>query len=173
MKAGSTLILSDNEIRDLYAILKGVNLEYSGDNPLVSVYENRVVLPIEGIKDNISYYLEVNEFFQSAQNLTVEKNIVARAMSEKEREALFLKKIERFPDRKIVEKLLKESKENLLEKLRVVEGKRDLRKVSHRPSHHSHVETRHLFSDQSSTRKWHRRGRLFHDDGETGHRSLR
>lgn len=115
MKAGSTLILSDNEIRDLYAILKGVNLEYSGDNPLVSVYENRVVLPIEGIKDNISYYLEVNEFFQSAQNLTVEKNIVARAMSEKEREALFLKKIERFPDRKIVEKLLKESKENLLE----------------------------------------------------------
>lgn len=89
MKAGSTLILSDNEIRDLYAILKGVNLEYSGDNPLVSVYENRVVLPIEGIKDNISYYLEVNEFFQSAQNLTVEKNIVARAMSEKKEKRSF------------------------------------------------------------------------------------
>lgn len=115
MKAGSTLILSDDEIKDLYTLLKSVNLEYSGDNPLVSVYENRVVLPIEGIKENISYYLEVSEFFQSAQNLTVEKNIVARAMSEKEREALFLKKIEHFPDRETIEKLLEESKENLLE----------------------------------------------------------
>ncbi|MCD6550949.1 ABC transporter permease subunit [Thermotoga sp.] len=115
MKAGSTLILSDDEIRALYTILKGVNLVYTGNNPLVSVYEKRVVLPLEEVKRNISYYLEVNGFFQSIQNLTVEKNIVARVMSEKEREELFLKKIEGFPDREIVEKLLRESKKNLVE----------------------------------------------------------
>ncbi|PLV56726.1 ABC transporter permease subunit [Thermotoga sp. SG1] len=110
MKAGSTLVLSDDEIRDLHALLKGVSLEYSGSNPLVSVYEKRVAFPIEEIKENISYYLEVSEFFQNAQNLTVEKNIVARAMSEKERKELFLKKIENFSDKELVEKLLEESK---------------------------------------------------------------
>lgn len=109
MKAGTTLILSDEEIKKLYELLDDLQLEYSGDNPLVPVYRKNVVSPFEEVKRNVSYYLEVSGFFQSVQNLAVEKDIVARSMKKDERKALFLKKIGNFPDRELVERLLEES----------------------------------------------------------------
>ncbi|PLV59311.1 carbohydrate ABC transporter permease [Thermotoga sp. KOL6] len=115
MKAGTTLVLTDEEIRKLYDLLKSVNLRYTGSNPLVSVYTSRVVVPIEELKKNIGYYLEVVDLFQNVQNLTVDKNIVAKSMTRDERKNLFLEKIKDFHDRQLVEKLMKESKDNLVE----------------------------------------------------------
>jgi len=109
MKSGTTLVLSDEEVEKLYELLDGLRLEYSGDNPLVPVYRKNVVSPFEEVKRNVSYYLEVSGFFQSVQNLAVEKDIVARSMKKDERKALFLKKIGNFPDRELVERLLEES----------------------------------------------------------------
>ncbi|QTA37663.1 ABC transporter permease subunit [Thermosipho ferrireducens] len=106
-KAGKELILTDGEIEKILDILKKYDFEYTGSNPLVSVYNTKVVNPVISEKKHVEFYTKVLKYFKTLQTSVVEKPIVARILRKDERIALLKKNLEAFPDKTTLNEVLK------------------------------------------------------------------
>lgn len=88
------------------------------DNPVIRLYEQRVVDPIETVVDRIETYLFVHNFFQSIQRETVELSEVKfKFMNEQARKSVFSSLIQRMNVREDLRVIVNEELKGRLEGL--------------------------------------------------------
>jgi len=95
-KAGKFLLLTDKEIEEIFTLLKKYDLKYDGDNPLLNVYNSKVVKVIEDEVLKIDFYLETLKYFKEIQVKTIDSPIIARSISKKERFELLKTSLEKY-----------------------------------------------------------------------------
>jgi multiple sugar transport system permease protein len=116
-KAGKSLVLTNDEINELYKLLDSINLVYGGKNELTNIYSTKVVNVISQEKDYIEFYLEVYKYFKRLQVKRIDKPIIAKVMTKNERMALLKENLKRLPESEILNNLIvSEDFDNLPEK---------------------------------------------------------
>ncbi|KAF2958998.1 hypothetical protein AS159_00325 [Thermotoga sp. Ku-13t] len=104
-KKGRTSILDSSEVENLTRVLSDwidqldtdKLSETLGDNPVIRLYEQRVLDPARNVLNVLETYSFVNDYFQSVQTQPVGSTIVKfRFMNEKERKSEFLVMLEQM-----------------------------------------------------------------------------
>lgn len=105
-KAGKFLILTDEEIEEILTLLKKYDLRYDGDNPLLNVYESKVVKIIEDEILKIEFYLETLKYFKKIQVKKIESPIIASSISKKERFELLKNSLEKYQNIQLLNEVI-------------------------------------------------------------------
>ncbi|MBT1247831.1 MULTISPECIES: carbohydrate ABC transporter permease [unclassified Thermosipho (in: thermotogales)] len=106
-KAGKYLVLENDEIKNIYDILSGLDLNYNGENVLNKVYNNKVVDVIKSEMKILEFYLKVYDYFKNIQSKVVNSLIVAKVMSKDEKYELLKNEISKI-NNPILEEILSE-----------------------------------------------------------------
>ncbi|MGC8820986.1 MAG: ABC transporter permease subunit [Fervidobacterium sp.] len=115
-KAGESLILGINELEEIRSILFSYDLTYTGANEVSDNYNSSIKSMIYKYLENIDFFLSTYKYFVSLQDKIVEKDIVAKPMTEDERKNLFLENVKDLTDFKLVKAILeKEGLMNLVD----------------------------------------------------------
>jgi multiple sugar transport system permease protein len=106
-KAGTEIVLSDEEINAIRDILSTYNFVYSGTNEVSENYNTTVKNTIGKYLENIDFYVKVKAYFSEIQDEQAETDIVAVPLSKQERISLLINRVQDFKDKDLLVELVK------------------------------------------------------------------
>ncbi len=106
-KAGTEIVLSDEEINAIRDILSRYNFVYSGTNEVSENYNNTVRNTIGKYLENIDFYVKVKAYFSEIQDEQAETDIVAVPLSKQERINLLINRAQDFKDKDLLVEIVK------------------------------------------------------------------
>jgi len=106
-KAGTEIVLSDEEINAIRDILSRYNFVYSGTNEVSENYNTTVKNTIGKYLENIDFYVKVKAYFSEIQDEQAETDIVAVPLSKQERINLLINRVQDFKDKDLLVEIVK------------------------------------------------------------------
>ncbi len=115
-KSGENLILSVDELKELKDLLSKYQLSYTGTNEVSENYNNAVQNAIYKNFENIDFFLKVYDYFVENQKTFVDKDVIAKPMSNQERINLLLEKTKDLKDHELIKSIVyKQGMDTLLD----------------------------------------------------------
>ncbi|MEN3041783.1 MAG: ABC transporter permease subunit [Fervidobacterium sp.] len=115
-KSGESLILSIRELEEIHKLLANYNLLYSGSNEVSDNYNSAIINSIYKNFEEIDFFLKIYNYFVSVQKLFVDRDIVAKPMSDRERINLLIERTKDLKDHELIKKIIsKNGMDNLLD----------------------------------------------------------
>ncbi|MFN6992189.1 MAG: carbohydrate ABC transporter permease, partial [Fervidobacterium sp.] len=115
-KAGTTIVLTVQELAEISTLLSKYNFQYDGKNEISENYNYSVMNNIQKFYDNIQFFGKVYNYFLSVQNEFTESDIVVIPRTNKERQELLLESVKDYKDYELIKNVVREKGlENLLE----------------------------------------------------------
>ncbi|MDN5325124.1 MAG: multiple sugar transport system permease protein [Thermosipho sp. (in: thermotogales)] len=105
-KAGKFLVLTDDEIYEIYNILKKYDFAYEGNNPLLSVYNSKVLNVFKDEIQKVEFYLKTLEYFKNIQTKNIDKPIIVKSISENEKLELLKNSLQKFSDLQLLKEVI-------------------------------------------------------------------
>ncbi len=106
-KAGTDIVLNDEEINAIRDILSRYNFVYFGTNEVSENYNNTVRNTVGKYLENIDFYVNVKNYFAEIQNEQAQTDIVAVPLSKEERVNLLINRVQDFKDRDLLVEIVK------------------------------------------------------------------
>ncbi|WP_448378691.1 ABC transporter permease subunit [Fervidobacterium sp.] len=106
-RAGTEVVLSDEEINAIRDILSRYNFVYSGTNEVSENYNDTVRNTIGKYLENIDFYVKVKTYFSEIQDEQAETDIVAVPLSKQERINLLINRVQDFKDKDLLIEIVK------------------------------------------------------------------
>ncbi|MCX7653348.1 MAG: ABC transporter permease subunit [Fervidobacterium sp.] len=115
-KSGESLILSIRELEEIHKLLTNYNLLYSGSNEVSDNYNSAIANSIYKNFEEIDFFLKIYSYFVSVQKFFVDRDIVAKPMSDRERINLLIERTKDLKDHELIKKIIsKNGMDNLLD----------------------------------------------------------
>lgn len=115
-KSGESLILSIRELEEIHKLLTNYNLLYSGSNEVSDNYNSAIINSIYKNFEEIDFFLKIYSYFVSVQKFFVDRDIVAKPMSDRERINLLIERTKDLKDHELIKKIISKSgMDNLLD----------------------------------------------------------
>ncbi|MGC9771121.1 carbohydrate ABC transporter membrane protein 2, CUT1 family [Fervidobacterium changbaicum] len=108
-KAGTELVLTDEEIDSIRDILNKYDFRYPRINEASENYNNAVSNGVGKYVENINFYVKAKDYFSKVQNEVSDSDIIAVPLSKQERVELLIERVQDLKDKALLEQIIRKT----------------------------------------------------------------